>query len=226
MKVKFYAHSCFRLEGDGKTIVTDPYEPAVSWFAPIDEPADIVLMSSNTDRFHCDPSHVQGNPVVVNALEVPPQGKDVKGIHVRAYPTRERMQLRLVIRGYFPRRSAMYSFTLGGLRIFHTGDIGIPLQEKYIQELRGKVDVMFALSGGVHNLKVTDMKKGIDAIAPKVVIPMHYFAPKGRLKILPVDEMAGLFPKDRVVRVGATEVDLSPASLPSETTLYILEQSR
>jgi hypothetical protein len=189
-------------------------------------------MSSNTDRFHCDPSHVQGNPQVINALEIPPQGIEVQGLpggktlEVRAYPTRERFQMRLAIRGFFPRRSAMYAFTLGGLRVFHTGDIGVPLQSRYIQELRGKVDVMFALSGGVHNLAVEAMKRGIDAVEPKVVIPMHYFSPKGRLKILPVEEMAKLFPAGRVVRVGAPEVELSPASLPSEPHLYILEQSR
>ena len=90
MKIKFYAHACFRIEGGGKTIVTDPYEPATAWFAPIDEPADLVLMSSNTDRFHCDPSHVQGNPTVINALEIPPEGKTVNGVAIRAFPVRER----------------------------------------------------------------------------------------------------------------------------------------
>ena len=27
MKIKFYAHACFRLEGDGTVVVTDPYTP-------------------------------------------------------------------------------------------------------------------------------------------------------------------------------------------------------
>ena len=60
MKIKFYAHASFRLEGDGLAVVTDPYTPDRSGFDPIDEPADVVIMSSATDDFHSDPSHVTG----------------------------------------------------------------------------------------------------------------------------------------------------------------------
>lgn len=226
MKIHFYAHACFGLEADGFRVITDPYEPGVSWFAPIDEPADVVLMSSDTDRFHCDPSHVQGEPTVVNTLQVPAGGLQVKKLHVRAFPTRERYQLKLLLRGYRPRMNAMYAFDLGGVRVLHTGDIGRKMKGSQVRELRGNVDVMFALSGGVHNIEVDDMKRAIDQVGPKVVIPMHYYSPKGRLQILPVDEIARRFPSERVVRVGGPEVELAPATLPSEPHLYILEQSR
>jgi L-ascorbate metabolism protein UlaG (beta-lactamase superfamily) len=226
MKVKFYAHACFRLESDGRAIVTDPYEPKVSWFDPIDEPADLVLMSSNTDRFHCDPSHVQGNPKVLNALEIPSQGVQVDGLTVRAFPSRERYQWPLLIRGILPRKNAMYTFTLGGVRVLHTGDIGRAFTRGQLAALSGQVDVMLALSGAVHNIEHDDLMKGIEAIRPRVVIPMHYYSPKGRLKILPVEAIAGRFPADRVVRVGGPEVEITPETLPESTSLYILEQSR
>lgn len=230
MKIRFYAHSCFRLEGESRTIITDPYEPRASRFDPIDEPADLVLMSSNTDRFHCDASHVQGRgqskPRVVNTLDI--DGREtIDGLEVRAFRARERWRPLVLLRGGIPRASAMYAFTLDGLRIFHSGDIGRRFKPEEIDELRGKVDVMFAISGGVHNIEVDDMKVAIDAIAPKIAIPMHYFSPKGRLKrLLPVDEMARRFPADRVTRVGGPELEVTPASLPAETRLVILEQSR
>ncbi len=226
MKIKSYAHASFRIEGGGKAVVTDPYEPAVAWFAPIDEPADLVLMSSDTDRFHCDPSHVQGNPPVINALKVPAEGVVVDGLAIQALPARERYQARLIFRGFRPRLNAMYRFELEGIRVFHTGDIGRRFRPEEIAALRGNVDVMFALSGGVHNIEVDDMKRAIDEIGPRMVIPMHYFNPKGRLKILPVDVMAGKFPKDRVVRSGESEVEITAATLPKEPHLYILEPSR
>lgn len=226
MKIKFYAHACFRLQGASRTIVTDPYEPKVAWFDPIDEPADLVLMSSNTDRFHCDPSHVQGNPKVVNALDIPAAGLTIDGLAVRAFRARERFQRRLLLRGILPRLCALYAFTLDGVRVLHTGDIGRKFKKREIEALRGNVDLMFALSGGVHNIEVDDMKAAIDAIGPRIVIPMHYFSPKGRLKILPVEEIARRFPADRVVRSGSTELEVTPASLPAETQLHILEQSR
>jgi len=68
MKVTFYAHASFRLEAPEVSVVTDPYTPGVSGFAPIDEPAHLVIMSSATDRFHSDPSHVPSQPTLVNAL--------------------------------------------------------------------------------------------------------------------------------------------------------------
>ena len=74
MKIRFYAHVSFRLEADGLSVITDPYTPGSQnpGFDPIDEPADIVIMSSATDSFHSDPSHVRGDPTIVNALELPP----------------------------------------------------------------------------------------------------------------------------------------------------------
>lgn len=226
MKIKFYAHACFRLEGVDRTIVTDPYEPKVSQFDPIEEPADLVITSSHTDRFHNDPSHVLGSPRVINALEIPADGVGVDGLTIRAFRSRERYQWHLMRRGYFPRRNAMYAFTLDGVRVLHTGDIGRTFTWRQLRQLRGQVDVMFALAGGVHNLDIADMKKGISAIRPRIVIPMHYYSPKGRLDILPVDEFAGLFPANRVVRVGGPEIEVDPSSLPAETHVYILEQSR
>ncbi len=226
MKIRFYAHACFRIEGGGRTIITDPYEPKVAWFKPIDEPADLVVMSSNRDRFHCDPSHVQGNPRVINALEIPPEGQVVDGLALRAFRVRERYQLRLLFFGIRPRPNAMYTFELEGIRVLHTGDIGRRFRDQELAALRGQVDVMFALAGGVHNIEVADMKRAIDAIAPKVVIPMHYFLPHGRLKILPVDAIAGTFPPDRVVRVGGSDLELHAGTLPAEPHLYILEPAR
>src|SRR3989337_1178566 len=58
MKIKWYGHACFRIEGDDIVIVTDPYTPEVAGLDPMDEPADVVVMSSATDRFHSDASMV------------------------------------------------------------------------------------------------------------------------------------------------------------------------
>lgn len=228
MKIKFYAHSSFRLEGDGLAVVTDPYQPGpqLSGFDPIDEPADLVLMSSTTDPFHADPSHVRGDPLVVNALDIPPQGGTYRGLAVRAFRGRERIHWPALVRGFLPRRNAIYAFTLDGIRVLHTGDLGRPLPRRVLRQLAGRIDLMFALAGAVHNIEHDDLLRAIDAIAPRVVIPMHYYSPRGRLKILAVDELARRFPADRVVRVDGPEVELTLATLPAALHLYVLEQSR
>src|SRR5919202_3128338 len=45
MKIKWYGHACFRIEGSGISIVTDPYTPEVAGLNPVEEPGDVVDMS-------------------------------------------------------------------------------------------------------------------------------------------------------------------------------------
>jgi L-ascorbate metabolism protein UlaG (beta-lactamase superfamily) len=186
VKIRFYAHASFRLEVDGFAVITDPYTPGPqnSGFDPIDEPADVVIMSSATDPFHSDPSHVRGDPTVVNALDLPPEGAEARGLHVRTFPAMESMTFDF---GRDPDANAMYLFTLGGVRVLHMGDIGNPISREHLDALHGKVDLLFALAGAHATIALDYLDAAIDAIGPRVVIPMHYFSPRGVLDIEPVD---------------------------------------
>lgn len=229
MRIKFYAHASFRLEGDGLTVVTDPYNPGRSGFDPIDEQADIVLMSSASDEFHSDPSHVTGNPEVVNTLELPPEGREVKGLKVRSFPAMENLSYDFQREwGRDPDANALYLFGIGGLRVLHMGDIGNPVPEEYLEALKGEVDVLLALTGAHATIALDDLDRAIAAIGPKVVIPMHYYSPKGVLKIEPVETFLNRLPSERITRVGGSELDLTPEDLPAGGAphVYVLEQSR
>jgi L-ascorbate metabolism protein UlaG (beta-lactamase superfamily) len=235
MKIKFYAHASFRLEGEGVALVTDPYTPgpAVSNFDPINEAADVVVMSSATDRFHSDPSHILGDPVVVNAVDVVAANGDraegasghftVKGVSIEAFPA---MESRTWDFGRDPEDNAMYLFAMEGLRFLHIGDIGNPLSDAHLAALAGNVDVMFALTGGNATIALDDLDAAIRAIAPHVIIPMHYFHPKGRLKIFPVSDFVQRYPAEMVTYVRDSELELTKATLPATQHIYILEQSR
>ncbi len=226
MKIRFYAHASFRLEADGLSVITDPYTPGPqnSGFDTIDEPADIVIMSSATDPFHSDPSHVRGDPTVVNALELPPEGADVRGLHIRPFPAMESMTFDF---GRDPDANALYLFTLGGLRVLHMGDIGNPVPQEHLDAMRGNVDVLFALTGAHATIALDDLDAAIDAIGPRVVIPMHYFSSRGVLDIEPVDTFLERHPTDSITRVGGPELELTPESLPTEALdIYVFEQSR
>jgi L-ascorbate metabolism protein UlaG (beta-lactamase superfamily) len=226
VKIKFYAHASFRLEADGLAIITDPYTPGPqnSGFDPIDEPADIVIMSSATDSFHSDPSHVRGDPTIVNALELPPEEADVQGVHISPFPAMESMTFDF---GRDPDANALYLFTLGGLRVLHMGDIGNPVPQEHLDALRDKVDLLFALTGAHATIDLEDLDAAIDFIGPRVVIPMHYYSPRGVLDIEPVDTFLERHPADSITRVGGPELELTPESLPGEAPhIYVLEQSR
>jgi L-ascorbate metabolism protein UlaG (beta-lactamase superfamily) len=224
VRITFYAHASFRLEAGGLAVVTDPYTPARSNFGPIDEAADLVIMSSATDSFHSDPGHVRGDPTVVNALELPPEGKEVLGLHIRPFPAMESTSFDF---GRDPDANAMYLFALGGLRVLHMGDVGNAVSEEHLEALRGNVDVLFALTGAHATISLDDLDDAIAAISPRVIVPMHYFSPRGRLEIEPVDTFLERFPESSVTRVGGPVLELTPESLPADAPhVYVLEQSR
>ena len=230
MKITFYAHASFRLEGDGLTVVTDPFTPAISHFDPINEPADIVLMSSATDDFHCDASHVTGSPEVVNTLVLPPEGVTVKGLKVKSFPATESLTFDYQSEyGRDPDANALYHFSLGGLRFLHMGDIGTKVPQGHLDALKGQVDVLLALTGEHATIALDDLDDAIAQIGPRAVIPMHYYSHKGVLKIEPVETFLNRLPANRITRVGKTSMDLTADMLPAigaPPHIWVLDQSR
>ena len=230
MKIKFYAHASFRLEADGLAVVTDPYTPGPghSGFDPIEEAADLVIMSSATDSFHSDPSHVRGEPVVVNALELPPDGAEARGVLIRSFRAYESKTFDYQSEfGRDPDANALYHFTLGGLRVLHMGDIGNPVAPEHLDALRGQVDILLALTGEHATIALDDLDDAVKAISPRVVIPMHYFHPRGVLRIEPVERFLDRLSPGSVTRVGGSELELTPETLPSDAPhVFVLEQSR
>jgi L-ascorbate metabolism protein UlaG (beta-lactamase superfamily) len=221
MKIKWYGHACFRIEGDGIAIVTDPYTPEVAGLDPMDEPADVVVMSSATDRFHSDASMVPGNPEILNALQISARGPvEVNGVVFEALPTMESRKYK-----ESPDENAIYRFELEDISILHLGDLGNPLTEEQLALLRGRVHILLALTGGPPTVELDDLEQAIEEIRPRVVIPMHYQIPKLRLDILPLEAFTSRYPEDAVTRVGATDVEMSFDTLPRTLRIYVLESA-
>jgi L-ascorbate metabolism protein UlaG (beta-lactamase superfamily) len=219
MKIKWYGHACFRIEGDDIVIVTDPYTPEVAGLDPMDEPADVVVMSSATDRFHSDASMVPGDPKILNALQISGRGPvEVNNVVFEALPTMESLRHK-----ESPDENAIYRFELEGISILHLGDLGNPLTDEQLALLRGRVNILLALSGGPPTIELEDLEQAIEEIRPRVVIPMHYQIPKLKLDILPLEAFTSRYPEDAVTRVGATEVEFSLDTLPRTLRVYVLE---
>jgi L-ascorbate metabolism protein UlaG (beta-lactamase superfamily) len=219
MKIKWYGHACFRIEGDDTVIVTDPYTPEVAGLDPMDEPADVVVMSSATDKFHSDASMVPGNPKVLNALKISGRGPvEVNNVIFEALPTMESLAHK-----ENPDENAIYRFELEGMSILHLGDLGNPLTDEQLALLRGRVDVLLALTGGPPTIELEDLQRAIEEIQPRVVIPMHYQIPKLKLNVLPLEAFTSRYPEDAVTRVGATGIECSSDTLPPTLRIYVLE---
>jgi L-ascorbate metabolism protein UlaG (beta-lactamase superfamily) len=80
--------------------------------------------------------------------------------------------------------------------------------------------VLFIPVGNVFTLDIRTAVELVKAVAPKVVIPMHYRIGGLSLSIRPVDDFLKAFPSDRIVRVG-NEVEIKPEDLPEETEIWV-----
>jgi L-ascorbate metabolism protein UlaG (beta-lactamase superfamily) len=218
MRIKWYGHACFRLEGDGTSMVTDPYEPAVAGLDPVKEPADLVVVSSGTDEYHSNAGMVPGDPLYLNALDVAGT-VEMAGVRFEGFRAMESVEHK-----EDPDENAMYRFELGGVSVLHLGDLGNPLTGAQLDRLRGRVDVLLALAGGPPTIELDDLDRAIEDIGPRVVIPMHYRIPKLTVDgdILPVEAFTSRYPEERVVNVGAPEVELTPDTLPDDTRVFVL----
>ncbi len=124
--------------------MTDPYTPETSGLEPVDESADLVVISSATDEYHSNAAMIPGDPLCLNALEAADRGVvEVGGVAFETFRTMESVEHKEV-----PDENAMYRFELGGVSVLHLGDLGNPFTDEQLARLRGKVDVLLALTGG------------------------------------------------------------------------------
>ncbi|MEE2753187.1 MAG: MBL fold metallo-hydrolase [Candidatus Latescibacterota bacterium] len=220
MKIKWYAHAAFRLEGEGLGIVVDPYTPEKSGFAPIEEPADIVVRCAHDDSAHGNADMVRGNPDVVTATWILDEGATVRGLKVSAIPTKESMIHKLE-----PRDNAMYRFTLGGVRVLHFGDVGNQLTDEQLGQMHG-ADVAIVPTGGPPTIELDDLCEALKEIKPKITIPMHHALPGCKFpKMLPVEDFTNHFPAESVVWCEEKEVELSPDGLPESPQIWVLKST-
>jgi L-ascorbate metabolism protein UlaG (beta-lactamase superfamily) len=217
-RITWYGHACFRLDGSGVSLITDPYTPEKAGLEPLAETADAVVMSSALDEAHSCPAMVPGVPEVLNALDAVAAPRVVAGaISVEAVEAREGMD-----RPDEPKANALYRLELGGVSICHMGDVGEALSERQLALLRGRVDVLLALAGAGLTISLADLDRAIDEIAPRVVIPMHYRTPSLRYSAGPVEDFVARRAGDRVVTHAGSTLELERETLPDALTIHVL----
>ena len=53
MRITWYGHAAFLIEAQGKRIILDPYRsPDSGGYEPIDDTADLVVVSHENDNYH------------------------------------------------------------------------------------------------------------------------------------------------------------------------------
>jgi L-ascorbate metabolism protein UlaG (beta-lactamase superfamily) len=222
MRITWYGHAAFLIETGGLRLILDPYRsPDCGGFEPIDEPADLVLLSHENDRYHSHLGQVVPPFEVIRGLDMPPGGALVRGLTFEAihvFENAERLPEDEV---------AIMHFRAEGMHVVFLGDLGHPLTEHELAPLRG-AEIVLAAAGGPPTIDFPDIPRLIDAIGPRLILPMHYKTalPKINLNIQPVERFLECLPGVPVERPGRSWIEVTKETLPAERTIVVLDHAR
>jgi L-ascorbate metabolism protein UlaG (beta-lactamase superfamily) len=220
MRITWYGHAAFLVETQGLRIILDPYRsPDSGGYEPIAEPADLVIASHENDRYHSHLGQIVPPFETVKALELEPEGRVFRGIRfeaVHVFETPERLPEDEV---------TIIHFRSEGLHVVFLGDLGHPLGEAELAPLRG-AQVVLAAAGGPPTIDFPEIPALLDAIDPRIVIPMHYKTPRINLDIKPLECFLHALPRDPIDRAGTTSVEITVETLPAKRTIVVLEHAR
>jgi L-ascorbate metabolism protein UlaG (beta-lactamase superfamily) len=220
MRITWYGHAAFLIETGGLRIILDPYRsPDCGGYEPVAEPADLVIVSHENDKYHSHLGQIVPPFETIRALELPPGGTDFRGVEIGAVHVYE-SSARLA-----EDEVAIISLRSEDLSVAFLGDLGHPLAEPELAPLRG-ADIVLAAAGGPPTLDFPEIPALLEAIGPRVVIPMHYKTPRIDLNIQPVERFLESLPGVPVLRPGSSSIEIARETLPEAMTIVRLEHAR
>jgi L-ascorbate metabolism protein UlaG (beta-lactamase superfamily) len=174
LQLRWYGQSAFRLHAE-KAVFIDPFGDAGAQLAarglefrypPIaGVSADLVLVT-HEHMDHNAPELIDGDPVVLRSTA----GRLDSPIGEVVAIASEHDDVAGTTRG----PNTIFCFTLGGLRVCHMGDFGQPALRPEQRAAIGEVDVLIVPVGGGPTLGGEPAAAVVRAIAPRLVVPMHY----------------------------------------------------
>src|SRR5262249_56369630 len=113
-----------------------------------------------------------------------------------------------------------------GLHVVHLGDLGHALNDEEVASLRG-ADIVLIPAGGPPTIDFPLIAPLLEAIGPRVVVPMHFLiSGKINLKIQPVERFLEDLREWPVVKRKASSIELTRDLVPASRTIVRLEPAR
>jgi len=179
VKITYYGHACFALESSGYKIVLDPYKDGMVAGLP-----DLRLDANAVYGSHGHADHnwfcavtlqntAEVAPYNLTELETPhdPEGGKLRGMNT------------------------VRIFDFDGLKVAHLGDLG-DFPEKDVLDVLQNVDCLLIPVGGTYTIDPKMAQKVVEAVNPRVCVPMHYRTDEAGLPVLAhLDEFTGAYPE-------------------------------
>lgn len=179
MTITWLGHACFMLESGGYRVVLDPCKGVPGVKDTACEAEAVYCSHGHFD--HCYTEEIR----LAEGKKSPFTVKEVAAFHDDKGGT---------LRG----TNTIRVLSVDGVTVAHMGDLGHQLSAKQLAEI-GKVDVLLVPVGGTYTVDCEGAKQVVDAVKPRVVIPMHYRKGGVGFDVLQtVEEFTDLFPAESV----------------------------
>jgi L-ascorbate metabolism protein UlaG (beta-lactamase superfamily) len=218
MKLTYYGHSAFLLEAaDGTRVIVDPYRSGAFGnalrYGPVAEAADAVACSHEHDD-HGAVDTVLGHPQVF----VHPVDATVGPWHIRGVDAAHDAE-----GGRSRGKNTIMVFDDGDVTVVHLGDLGHELDAAACAAI-GATDILLVPVGGFFTIDHQQAARVVEAIGPRIVVPMHYKTPKVDFPIEPVEPF--LDTQASVEREPGSSLEVSADTLPAKRVSIVLRPAR
>ncbi|MBQ9728809.1 MAG: MBL fold metallo-hydrolase [Clostridia bacterium] len=212
MKIRYFGHACFEIQGGDVTVYTDPYY-GIGYELPSGLQADVVTISHN----HYDHNYrgaFAGTPKFHESTEKSVyKGMSIEGL--KTYHDEKKGALR--------GENTVFTFSADGVSVCHLGDLG-EADNGEVCEFAGGVDVLCIPVGGNYTIDAAAAKAYVLKIRPQIVIPMHFSMSGGTIDIDGVESFLKLFSKEEAEILREKTLNLSACERNGSVKIVVMEK--
>ncbi|HEX7343880.1 MAG TPA: MBL fold metallo-hydrolase [bacterium] len=234
LTLEWFGHSCFLLTlSNGAKILTDPYDTSTLPYALPEASVDVTFSTHD----HFDHNAVKAVPAktilradgrepkffgILTGSNTLPDGTtevDLRGSKLTCKTVPSFHDER---KGSQRGANGIIRFTVEGLTFVHVGDLGDTLTTEQTKSLQ-PIDVLLIPVGGYYTIDAAHAQKVVQALNPKVVIPMHFKTEilKEGFPITTVDPFLQGYAN--VHRNESSTIMLEAGKLPTDLTIEVLK---
>ncbi len=206
--IRWHGHSCFEITND-VTIVTDPHDGKSIGIPPPTITGDIVMVSHD----HYDHNSVKtvekpGSRVITDGRK-----RNIGAVQVQGFESFHDED-----KGAKRGSNWLYKFVCDNITFCHLGDLGHELSDEIVSQL-GLIDILFIPVGGTYTLDAPMAWRVVQALQPRIIIPMHFKVEGLSLPIAGVDSFLEQNTY-KTLKVG-NEIDIEKDELPKDPEVWV-----